>query len=103
MTGNHLISFTASYHIDGTLTCFNNGTNNYSAAAFFPFLCAEILLFILAMRRAIVHLNATRRISGGWGLRSMMGVLVRDSILYFFGYVDCFDPRQTDINPHLEI
>jgi hypothetical protein len=102
-TGNHLISFTVEYHIDGTLTCFNNGTNGFSGAAFAPFLCAELLLFILAMRKAIVHLKATKHISGGRKLSSMMSALVRDSVLYFFGYVGCFDPRQIDINPHLEI
>ncbi|KAJ8591999.1 hypothetical protein M405DRAFT_79585 [Rhizopogon salebrosus TDB-379] len=78
---------TVEYHIDGTLTCFNNGTNGFSGAAFAPFLCAELLLFILAMRKAIVHLKATKHISGGRKLSSMMSALVRDSVLYFFGNI----------------
>ncbi|OAX33786.1 hypothetical protein K503DRAFT_492086 [Rhizopogon vinicolor AM-OR11-026] len=81
---------TVDYHhnrVHGNLTCYNNGTHKFSAAAFIPFLCVEILLFLLAICKAIVHLRDVSRISGEWELRSMMRILVRDSILYFFGNI----------------
>ncbi|OJA08460.1 hypothetical protein AZE42_05053 [Rhizopogon vesiculosus] len=80
---------TVDYHsrVLGTLTCYNDGTHEFSAAAFIPFLCVETLLFLLAIRKVIVHLQDASRISGEWMLRSMMRILVRDSILYFFGNI----------------
>ncbi|KAH7922418.1 hypothetical protein BV22DRAFT_1048897 [Leucogyrophana mollusca] len=60
--------------------CYDNGTNDFSAAAFIPFLCFETLLFCLAAQVAFKHLREMKTILGEWRVHSMLSILARDSL-----------------------
>ncbi|KAG2099901.1 uncharacterized protein F5147DRAFT_617277 [Suillus discolor] len=83
---SQLVVTDESSSFPGKHLCTFSGINTDFTYLFIPVFCFELLLFFLAIRVSLNNMRERKATPGTSSLRvnSFMGILVRDSILYFF-------------------